>query len=100
MSAAEIVSGTDDPLYLALVDLAESREGDLGLIMMDEVLDGLDAEGVARVLRLLRELRTKRSSIFVVTHEPGLAEAFERGLLITKKDKAATVTEVKGWADL
>lgn len=80
---------------LALVDLAESRAGDLGLLMMDEVLDGLDAEGVARVLRLLHELRTKRSSIFVVTHEPGLAEAFERGLLITKKDKAATITEVK-----
>jgi exonuclease SbcC len=76
---------------LALMDLVASREGSLDLLMMDEVLDGLDAEGVSRVLNLLRGLRSRRSSIFVVTHEPNIAEAFEHVILVTKRKGASTV---------
>lgn len=83
--------GTD----LALVDLAMTREHGSDLLFLDEVLDGLDAEGEARVMRLLRDLRSQRSSIFVITHEPDLAQAFERQIHVVKSGKAASVTEVK-----
>lgn len=80
---------------MALMDLAVVQDGESDLLVMDEVLDGLDAEGVSRVLRLLDELRAKRPSIFVVTHDPSLAESFEHAVLVTKRDKASTVAEVK-----
>jgi DNA repair exonuclease SbcCD ATPase subunit len=76
---------------LALVDLAETREGSSGLLFMDEVLDGLDDEGEARVLHLLRDLRSRYSSLFVVTHETKISEGFDRVLHVTKKNKSSTV---------
>lgn len=79
---------------LALMDLVSSREGELDLLLMDEVLDGLDREGVARVLQLLQQLRAKRGSVLVVTHEPGLAESFERVVHVVKSGGASTLKEV------
>ena len=80
---------------LALVDLAATTEGTSSLLFMDEVLDGLDDEGEARVLRLLRDLRSRYSSLFVVTHEAAISEGFDRVLHITKKNKAATVEVIR-----
>ena len=72
---------------LALMDLVSSREGGgLNILAMDEILDGLDAEGRNRVLDLLRELRTKRGSVFVISHESDMAELFERNITVTKND--------------
>jgi DNA repair exonuclease SbcCD ATPase subunit len=80
---------------LALMDLAAGREGGgLNLLMLDEVLDGLDAEGTARVLQLIQELRTVRGSVFVVSHGSSMSEIFERSLKIVKKDGAAIVEKV------
>lgn len=76
----------------ALGDLAMSREhSGVNLLFLDEVLDGLDKEGVSRVLRLLQRMRTKRSSVFVITHEEGLSEAFERTLCAEKKNGVTRV---------
>lgn len=80
---------------MALIDLAESREASSGLLFLDEVLDGLDSEGEARVLRLLRDLRTRYSSIFVVTHDAAMAEGFDKVLHVIKENKASTVIEVR-----
>lgn len=79
---------------LALMDLVSTREGSLNLLIMDELLDGLDREGKMRVMKLLRNLRDKRSSVFVVTHEPDIADDFEHNILVTKKNGASTV-EIK-----
>lgn len=78
---------------LALMDLVSSREhGHLNLLMLDEVLDGgLDAEGTERVLLLLQELRTKRSSVFVISHGSAMSEIFEHGLKVIKEGGAATL---------
>lgn len=78
---------------LALMDLVATREdSDLDILLMDEVLDGLDAEGVNRVIDLLSELRQERSSILVITHEAGLTEAFfDKVITITKENGASTV---------
>jgi DNA repair exonuclease SbcCD ATPase subunit len=76
---------------LALMDLVATRESRIDLLMLDEVLDGLDDEGRARVLRLLHELRAKRGSIFVISHEAEMAEAFEKAIIVTKRDGASTL---------
>jgi DNA repair exonuclease SbcCD ATPase subunit len=80
---------------LALMDLVSKREGTVDLIILDEVLDGLDSEGKARVFLLLKELRERRGSIFVVTHEPELTEQFERNLHVVKQGGASIVKEVR-----
>jgi DNA repair exonuclease SbcCD ATPase subunit len=80
---------------LALMDLVAKREGQhLDLLMLDEVLDGLDAEGTDRVLKLLQVLRRKRGSIFVISHGAEMSEVFEHGLKVIKENGAATVKKV------
>lgn len=77
---------------LALMDLVATREGGhLDLLLLDEVLDGLDREGRTRVLTLLQELRRERGSIFVVSHEPDLAEVFERSIKVVKSGGASRI---------
>jgi len=78
---------------LALMDLVASREGGrLDLLMLDEVLDGLDAEGCHRVIRLLQELRRYRGTIFVISHEAEVSEAFEKAITAIKEGGVTTVT--------
>jgi len=75
---------------LALMDLVAAREGtNVDLIALDEVLDGLDREGRARVLQLLQDLRARRSSIFVVSHETDVSEVFEKTLVVVKENGIA-----------
>jgi DNA repair exonuclease SbcCD ATPase subunit len=72
---------------LALMDLVASREGArLDLLMMDEVLDGLDAEGAQRVVMLLQELRKNHGTILVISHQDDLADAFEKAWYVTKRN--------------
>lgn len=71
---------------LALMDLVATREGGhLDMLMLDEVLDGLDGEGCNRVLLLLQNLRSARGTIFVISHETEVAEVFEKALFAVKK---------------
>lgn len=80
---------------LALTDLAASREvGRSQLLLMDEVLDGLDREGKERVIQLLHELRSTRSSVFVITHESDLGDAFDHVVHVTKEAGVARIEEV------
>lgn len=77
---------------LALMDLVATREGArIDLVLLDEVLDGLDAEGKARVVVLLRHLRESRSSIFVISHDAQIAEHFERVVTVTKAGGKSTL---------
>jgi len=81
---------------LALMDLVASREHSaIDFLGMDEVLDGLDAAGKSRVMDLLRKLRETKSSIYVVSHDSGLAELFESQITIVKEGGVARV-EVDG----
>jgi DNA repair exonuclease SbcCD ATPase subunit len=70
----------------ALMDLVRTREGShVNILCLDECLDGLDGEGRQRVVELLQALRKERESIFLISHDPDLAEAFERTLIVTKE---------------
>lgn len=71
---------------LGLMDLTETREGaGLNLFIADEILDGLDAEGTERVIMLLQELRARRGSIFVISHQSSMSEVFEKSITIVKE---------------
>jgi DNA repair exonuclease SbcCD ATPase subunit len=72
---------------LALMDLASARDSShVDLLLMDEVLDGLDSEGAQRVVRLLHNLRKQRGTILVISHQSDLADAFEKCWSVTKTD--------------
>lgn len=76
----------------ALMDLASAQEGAKSdILLLDEVFDGLDAEGVDRVGILLQKLRVERSTIMVVSHAPNMQEWFERALMVKKYDGISTV---------
>lgn len=79
---------------LALMDLAAERSS-VDIVLIDEVLDGLDAEGTRRMLDLLCDLRARKRSVFVVSHEQGMSEVFEAGLMVVKRDRVSTIEEVK-----
>jgi DNA repair exonuclease SbcCD ATPase subunit len=71
---------------LGLMDLVAARErAAVDLLLLDEVLDGLDASGRARVVDLLTELSRTKSSIFVVSHDPALEQLFEHVVVVTKE---------------
>lgn len=71
----------------ALMDLVATKEGGyVDLLMLDEILDGLDSEGSRRVVLLLKKLRKYRSSIFVISHLPEISESFEQSISVIKKD--------------
>jgi DNA repair exonuclease SbcCD ATPase subunit len=77
---------------LALMDLLASREGAaVDLLLLDEVLDGLDAAGRARVMDLLEVLRAQRSTIIVISHDPEIVEKFGKAVTVVKSGGAATV---------
>jgi DNA repair exonuclease SbcCD ATPase subunit len=77
---------------LALMDIVAAREhAGIDLLLLDEIFDGLDASGKSRVMDLLQELRHKRSSIFVISHDPGLAEMFESVVTIAKHEGVSTL---------
>ncbi|MGW8177322.1 MAG: AAA family ATPase [bacterium] len=81
---------------LALMDLAESREGSrLDLFIADEILDGLDVEGTERVVQLLQVLRKRRGTIFVVSHQPSMGEAFEQSINVVKDGGVSTLERSK-----
>lgn len=74
----------------ALGDLAETKTAaGMNLLCLDECLDGLDAAGRERVLKLLHELRSRRDTIFVISHDD-LSELFERQLHVVKRDGVST----------
>lgn len=72
---------------LALMDLVSAREGDnINLLVLDEVLDGLDDEGCSRVVSLLTKLRKSKDTILVISHEPSMLDSFEKSIHVVKEN--------------
>lgn len=78
---------------LALMDLAMKQDaGALDFLALDEVLDGgLDAVGRQRLITLLHELRQRKGTIFVVSHDSDLAGVFDRSIVVGKQNGIARV---------
>jgi DNA repair exonuclease SbcCD ATPase subunit len=76
----------------ALMDLVATREGAANdLLLLDEVFDGLDAEGIDRVGHLLQKLRAERGTIMVISHSASMQEWFERAIIVRKSDGISTL---------
>lgn len=77
----------DLAVNLALQDLVASRSNkSLNIVVLDEALDGLDQSGVETVIDLLNYLSSKRSSIFVISHNPHLQSVFNSTLTVVKNN--------------
>lgn len=78
---------------LALMDLVATREGEtIDILALDEILDGLDSEGRQRVLTLLMEMRKRRGSVFVISHETEMSEVFEKAIIVKKRDGVSSLS--------
>lgn len=77
---------------LGLADVvAEQENATLDLMCLDEILDGLDSKGKARIADLLVELRKKRSTILVVSHDSEVTQMFEKVITLVKDGGATMV---------
>jgi len=85
---------------LALLDLIESRNGcSINLFIADEILDGLDREGVSRVVKLFQSLIERRKTIFVISHKQFMSDGFENFITVTKENKISKLKTSKGVLD-
>ena len=81
---------------MSLMDLAASREGiQLDMLLIDEALDGLDRPGTARVLKLLQKMRSRRGTIFVISHNDDMVDMFEKGIRVIREDGVSRVERIQ-----
>lgn len=81
---------------MALMDLAATREGiQLDMLLIDEALDGLDRPGTARVLKLLQKMRSRRGTIFVISHNDDMIDMFEKGIRVIREDGVSRVEAIR-----
>lgn len=78
---------------LAFLDLSMARNRGSNIVVLDEVLDGLDGVGKQRVEQLLACVRQERESIFVVSHDPWMKEWFERTITVIRENGEARIVE-------
>lgn len=68
---------------LALSEMKRETEGlGMDILFIDEALDGLDGEGQRRVVEWLETLGA--GSIFVISHDPGIASEFDSTVVVQK----------------
>jgi DNA repair exonuclease SbcCD ATPase subunit len=80
---------------LAFGDLLGERDGaEIAFMGIDEILDGLDAEGRARVMVLIEELRRRKGAVMIISHDAELSSSVDRTLLVLRKGGKAQVSEV------
>jgi len=64
------------------------------LIMADEPTGNLDTRSTQDIMNLLKDLQAQKKTVILVTHEPEIAAAAERQLLL--RDGTITRDEGKG----
>jgi len=62
-----------------------------GILLLDEITDGLDEEGIDRVARIIQELSNTIGTIFVMTHDQGLKDYFDNVTTVIYKDKVSSI---------
>ena len=79
----------DTAVMLALGKLAESRHGNTGFLVFDEVFDKLDAMGIERVMGILHELAGEKQ-IIVISHVSDLKNLFPTTITVTRTESGST----------
>lgn len=84
----------DLSINLALQDLVASRSNKrINIAIFDEVFDALDEIGVEKVIELLQELSSEKSTILVVSHNQHLQSYFTNVVTVVKKDGFSTLSD-------
>ena len=63
------------------------------IVLADEPTGSLDTESGAGVLQLLRELNGDGTTVIVITHDPDVAQAMDRQVVIRDGVIVSDVTE-------
>jgi len=79
---------------LGFNDFIASRSGKrFNLLVLDEVFEGVDAEGLYYVIKVLEDIARRKSSVFVITHRDELKSYFSDEILLNRKDGLSYVQE-------
>ena len=77
----------DLAVALAFNDFIASRSGKrFNILLLDEVFEGVDAEGLYYVIKVLEDLARRKSSVFVITHRDELKSYFNDEIVLQRKD--------------
>jgi len=77
----------DLAVALAFNDFISSRSGKrFNILLLDEVFEGVDAEGLYYVIKVLEDLARRKSSVFVITHRDELKSYFNDEIVLQRKD--------------
>jgi DNA repair exonuclease SbcCD ATPase subunit len=70
------------------------------LMVIDEVFDGLDANGIDSVVNLLNEIKKSKKTILIISHNHYFKQIFDesRKIILEKKDQISKlVSGGMGW---
>ena len=80
---------------LGFNDFLASRSGKrFSLLLLDEVFEGVDSDGLYYVIRVLEDIARRKSSVFVITHRDELKSYFSDEILLKRDNGLSYVTEV------
>ena len=72
---------------LGFNDFLASRSGKrFNLLLLDEVFEGVDADGLYYVIKVLEDIARRKSSVFVITHRDELKSYFADEILMKRID--------------
>ena len=72
---------------LGFNDFLASRSGKrFNLLLLDEVFEGVDADGLYYVIKVLEDIARRKSSVFVITHRDELKSYFSDEILMQRAD--------------
>lgn len=76
----------DLAVALAFNDFLASRSGKrFNILLLDEVFEGVDSEGLYYVIKVLEDLARRKSSVFVITHRDELKSYFSDEILVKRE---------------
>jgi DNA repair exonuclease SbcCD ATPase subunit len=82
----------DLAVALAFNDFLASRSGKrFNILLLDEVFEGVDSEGLYYVIKVLEDLARRKSSVFVITHRDELKSYFSDEILVKRESGLSLV---------
>jgi DNA repair exonuclease SbcCD ATPase subunit len=80
---------------LGFNDFISSRSGKrFNLLVLDEVFEGVDADGLYYVIKVLEDIARRKSSVFVITHRDELKSYFSDEILMSRKDGLSYIENI------
>ena len=75
-------------------DFLASRSGKrFNLLLLDEVFEGVDSDGLYYVMKVLEDIAKRKSSVFVITHRDELKDHFSDEILMSRQNGLSYIQE-------